>query len=433
MDRLTIAATTSAGLCSGCGVCKGICPKDCIHWELSKGMYLPTIDSTKCIQCGLCAEVCSGLGHRYEAKTTALETITGTFLECYNSWTRDPELRHVSASGGVITSMTQDLLSQGLYGSVFCLNTYDYSSQLCTARFSKEEYLRDSYSRTVPKSRYLPVSHEEAIRYMKNHRQERIILIGTSCALRGLITAIEKLKLNRDNYLLIGLFCDSIFNYNITSYLEEQYCPGDHLSALHFKNKESGGWPGDMKLFPANSDSFFVPIKERGRLKEYFLPERCLYCVDKLNVSADLSVGDNYTASHSSKLGSNSVILRTQRGMEAWQAAQEHLSSHAVGIAEICKAQYLDGRLNNLYFGLLKAKSSFDLNIGVPVEHSPIDYLPAWRNRLKTLRSGACYSISPSDLQRQMQKVHRKKGPIRRLIDRSISYADRFWNKRKYS
>ena len=240
MDRLTITATTSAGLCSGCGVCKGICPKDCIRWDLSDGMYLPSIDAAKCVHCGICAEVCSGLGHRYEAKATALETITGTFLECCNSWTRDPELRHVSASGGVITTLVQALLSQSLYDSVFCLNTYDYREQLRTTRFSKNEFCNNELSSNVPKSRYLPVSHEEAIHYMKNHREERIILIGTSCAMRSLSSAIEKLKLNRENYLLIGLFCDSIFNYNIISYLEDQYCSGDHLSALHFKNNESG-------------------------------------------------------------------------------------------------------------------------------------------------------------------------------------------------
>lgn len=433
MDRRTIAATTAANLCSGCGACKGICPKDCIDWEFSKGMYLPVIDSAKCVQCGLCAEVCSGLCHSYEIKATAKETITGPVLECYNSWCTDPEIRHFSASGGVITTITRDLLSCRKYHSVFCLNTYSYQSQLQAVRFTKEDYLCGEDYGSAPKSRYLPVSHEETLRYMKAHRDERIIITGTSCALRSLNSAIEKLKLNRDNYLLIGLFCDSVFNYNILPYLEDHFCSGKRLSAFHFKNKDSGGWPGDMKLFPEHGDSFFVPIGERISLKQYFVPERCLYCVDKLNVVADISIGDNYTSQHSSKLGSNSVIVRTKRGMDAWSSAQSCLCSYPIEISEIQNAQFLEGRLNNLYFGMLKAKHSCTLNSGIPTEQAPIEFLPAWRKRLKTLNAGACYCTSPAKLKRQFKVASKKRGRIHSFLNRSIAYADKLWNKRKYS
>ncbi len=425
MERTTITNTVDAGLCSGCGICAGACPGSCIAWEKRSGMYLPRIDESLCTQCGLCAGVCPGLGHRYAPAADDLAAITGPVLESYNAWSRDEALRHISASGGVVTTLVQALLEQGRYDSVFCLDTYDYREQLHTRRFGAGELRSDGGN--APKSRYLPVSHEEAVRYLLSHRRERIILIGTSCALRGLSAVIGQRKLDRENYLLIGLFCDKVFNYNMIPFLQDRFCGGTPLTALHFKNKESGGWPGDMKLFPKDRDSFFVPMEERARAKAYFMPERCLYCVDKLNVTADISLGDNYTGIDSSKKGSNSVILRTARGQDAWDLAQERLESVPVDIARIQAAQYLDGRLNNLYFGDLKAAEcrAGDLNVGVPRKQDCTEFTGAWKHALRQLRAGGCYERDPRMLEKQMLRDARKPSFVISFLRRALGFMKR--------
>jgi hypothetical protein len=106
-----------------------------------------------------------------------------------------------------------------------------------------------------------------------------------------------------------------------------------------------------MKFFPEKGETFYVPLAERAKAKAYFMPERCLYCVDKLNACADISLGDNYTGRDESPLGSNSVIVRTESGMTAWNAVKEFLEIRPVGIADIQNAQALDWRLNQLYYG----------------------------------------------------------------------------------
>ncbi len=419
MPHPTIRTTTDAGLCTSCGMCKGICPKNCITWERSHGMYLPKINDSLCVHCGLCVSVCPGLGHNYPGSDSALSAVTGSVLESYNAWSHDATLRHDGASGGVVSTVVRELLSKGLYESVFCLDSYNYGSQLRTARYTAE-----AFPSSTQKSRYLPVSHENAILYMKAHPTERIILIATSCCLRGLTSVIQKQKLDRDNYLLIGLFCDKVFQYNFISYLADRYCTGAPLSAMHFKNKESGGWPGDMKLFPENGDSFFIPITERARLKEYFMPERCLYCVDKLNVSADISLGDNYTGQDSSSLGSNSVLIRTQRGLSAWQATCHTLEFRPIDIPSVQKAQYLENRLDNLCYGDLKSPTS-NLNTGVPRTQTPDIFRQAWNIRLKRLRSGAVYDHSPNLLHKQLRADEKKPNLIRRFLRRFRGYISR--------
>ena len=110
MEKQTILKTTAAGLCTGCGICAGVCPKSCIGWELREGICQPRIDEAACVSCGLCAKLCPGLGHPYEDQGDPVQTVTGPVLACCNAWSRDAQIRHISASGGVVTTLVKTLL-----------------------------------------------------------------------------------------------------------------------------------------------------------------------------------------------------------------------------------------------------------------------------------------------------------------------------------
>lgn len=428
MEQNTVKTTVQMNLCCGCGICKAICPKGCISWRKKNGLYIPAINEEQCVNCGLCASVCPGLGHPYEVKETAEETVTGPIQATYNAWSRDAELRHVGASGGVVSTMIRELLKTGAYDGAFCLDSYDYRQQLKTRLYTADEVSSAWDQANAPKSRYLPVSHENAVAYMKENRNARIIFVGTSCAVRGLRDAMKKLHLDPDQYLLIGLFCDKVFNYNVIPHWQDQYCQGNALVALHFKNKESGGWPGDMKFFPESGEAFYVPLDDRTKAKPYFSIERCMYCLDKLNVCADISIGDNYTEKNSSELGSNSVIVRTQAGAAAWATVKEALEVHSIGIEDIQRAQAVAWRLNNLYCGDLKmlgTGTSLNLNPGVPREQNAGSFKQIWKVNLQKLMAGAIYDIDPTVLQKQIIRDGRKMNPAIHFAKRAIGYIKR--------
>lgn len=406
----TIAATTKWNLCTGCGICAGLCPKQCIHWEKDRGFYQPVIQNDLCVACGVCAEVCPGLGHRYD-RLSDEEAVRGTALFCRNAWNRDPEVRHVSASGGVVSAMVKVLLRDNVYDRAFLVDSYDYRSQLKSVEVSAAgmEHVADS---RYPKSRYLPVSQENAISFMRKNREKRVILVGVSCAVRGLENAIEKLHLDRKNYLFLGLFCDRVFNYNVISYFQQpKFCGEKELRELHFKNKDSGGWPGNIKLFFTDGSCAYVDQCERVKIKDYFMPERCLYCIDKLDIRADISIGDNYTGRDASRYGSNSVIIRTGNGAAAWSLMEKFLDVREVSIEEIMEAQYIDWRLNNLCYGELKEAqierddgTKLKLNGQVITDREAREYKSRWMNSLQMLRAGEIYDVDKGDLQRQMKK-----------------------------
>ena len=392
-------------------------------------MYQPHIDTGICVNCGLCASVCPGIGHPYTPKETAQATVTGEALHCFNAWSRNPQLRHVSASGGVISTLIRELLQKGMYDGAFCLDSFDYRDQLKTRLYTAADFTVPETT-NAPKSRYLPVSHENAVSYMKENPEARLIFVATPCAVRALQNAAKKLKRNREQDLYIGLICDRVFNYNVLPYFADTYGSGKEIAALHFKNKESGGWPGDMKFYPAQGEPFYVPLEERGKAKAYFGVERCLYCVDKLNVLADICLGDNYTEQDSSILGSNSVIIRTPAGMRAWEQATESLEAHPVTIQQIQKAQDIPWRLNNLCYGDLKAmKTGMDLNTGVPREQKMMDYERSWHEQLRKLRCGAYYDRNPKKMYQLQKREGKKTNPVLAFIMRGYYYLRR---KRKW-
>lgn len=417
MNIENIAFTTEFNLCSGCGICVGTCPKQCIQWKKKdNGIYQPLVNSNGCIKCGLCKEVCPGLGYQYGEKLE-LEAVQGDVLQSYNAWSRSPEIRHVSASGGIVSTIVQHLLEKENYDVAFLVDGYDYHHQLFTTAVTVKDLKEGIAFSSYPKSRYLPVSHEHAVFYARSNRTKKIIIVGTSCAIRGFLSVVEKLGLKRENYLLIGLFCDRVFTYNVIEYYSQSdFCGEKKLEELHFKNKESGGWPGNMKFIFSDGSIAYHDKSERAKVKDYFMPERCLYCIDKLNVCADISIGDNYTQQDSSLRGSNSIIIRTKRGMAAWQESESFVESHNVSVQEIMKAQFINWRLNNLCYGKLKEKEilnqsgqKIDLNQGVQTEKKQKEYYERWKENLKMLHIGEQYRGNPEALQKHIEKMDRKK------------------------
>lgn len=372
-------------------------------------MFLPAVDTEKCIGCGICTRVCPGLSEEYDGKASLTETILGDVNAAYNTWSRDPVLRHVSGSGGTVSSIVSALLAEGKYDAAFCVDSYSYNGQLLTKEIHSSDVPSDWGESTLPKSRYLPVSHENAVAYIKNHPDKHIILIGTSCAVRAMRKAIRFCHANPDQFLFIGLFCDTVFNYNVIDYYQREFFPDKLLSGLHFKNKESGGWPGNMKVFFADGTTAYLDKKERAGVKSYFMPERCLYCSDKLNICADISVGDNYTDQDSSPLGSNSVLIRTQRGEQAWSDACWCMEYEPFDKEKLIAAQYLEGRNSHFYYAALKRERVEKktgrkvLNNGtVTLAERPVEYERAWHHDLRKLNAGAKYKDDPAKLKRMI-------------------------------
>ena len=349
---MKVSYTAQNGLCCSCGICKNLCNRDAITYKRHNGMYIPVIDENKCSNCGICIKACPGASQTYPEETDPRKAAEGQYIECFNAWSKDDNIRFISASGGFVTTLIMNLLKQKKYDAAFCVDSYSYDNQLCTQVYKEQDFENPGKWQNTPKSRYLPVSHENLISYIKTHKNERVIIVAIPCATNGIVRAIEQLKLNRNNYLVIGLFCQKQFQYNFNEYVKS--IAGGELQAFHFKNKESGNWPGNMKFLYADGREKYMSSSCRTDAKDYFQMERCLYCIDKLAVHADISVGDNYTHVASSPNGSNSVIIRTDIGLSAVEACQDFIEKVSVPFEKISGAEALNERAKQYYWGLKK-------------------------------------------------------------------------------
>ena len=201
--------TIDNGLCIACGICEGICPNGCIKIVKDKSSYFPHIGSN-CINCGLCFYVCPGKGREGSSQQMEirLSDLVGRSLQVYNAWSKNESIRHFSASGGVVTTLIYGLLKNKIYDAAFVVDSFSYDNYVQTTLVDKCERIIDCSDERylTTKSRYVPIGHQNAIKYMIDHPKSRIIIVATPCAIRGFLNTIKSRKMNRDNYLFFGLF-----------------------------------------------------------------------------------------------------------------------------------------------------------------------------------------------------------------------------------
>lgn len=425
----TVLEIRNNNLCCSCGICKNVCPVGAIKYVREEGTFVPDL-SDKCVSCGKCLSVCPSVCHNYSGDNF-FDAIVGEYFDAYNVWSKDEKIRHFSASSGFVTTMVKELLNKREYEYVFTLDTYDYSTQLKTNKYDINSYnLDDISAQKFTKSRYLPVSHENLVEYIIKNKESKVIIIGTPCALRGIDKVIKKFGLNRENYLFIGLFCEMVMNYNVYDYFSNSNFSDDKtLSSLHFKNKDSGGWPGNMKLFFSDGSFKYIDKDNRVNAKHFFELERCLYCIDKLNVVSDISVGDNYTSQNSTSLGSNSVIIRTKRGEKAFKNIIDKIGCQKVDIKEILSSQYLSAKEINYNYSLLKKKTignnQLEINSNFSLNSLCDEYIDSYKLSLKRIEYGKKYKGNIKPILKETKKI--KSGHnfsfvsrLKRYIKRSI-------------
>lgn len=405
--------TVDKGLCVSCGICAGACPAACISFHKDKGQYLPRIDHDRCIHCGICAEVCpssvKGEDYGKYARINGCEWreeayLWGTHKGCFSAYCKDSAIREKAVSGGITTFLVKRLLAERVYDAAFLVGENRYDGQTESRRYTADMRLDET-----PKSRYIPVSHAEAVRYMRKHPEEKIIITGTSCAVHGILRVIDRFRLERSNYLLLGLFCDRCERDSIVDYFKDRR-PEKKITGFYFRTKEQAGWPGNVKIEYEDGKAEFLPAQQRMQVKEIFQLKRCLYCCDKLNQFADISVGDDYVNRESSIQvnGKNLVILRTKAGERALEMIRADIAVEPVSMEEIREAQGIRKREKNCAYAVL-AREELGTKWYPFIKQSPSeDIRKDYVNVCGTLELGMNYPGSSGQIRKRNAKKERK-------------------------
>jgi colanic acid/amylovoran biosynthesis protein len=324
--------------------------------EYIGGQYLPKIDEDKCTNCKKCVKLCPGINIETFDERDFEKRFTGKHLESYSAYSKDKEILKNSTSGGTITQLILALNENDEYDGCFVLDFDTFKNEPARISLKKNKDKIKSSS----KSKYVPASIYNIIDALNKEPNPNYIIVGTSCQIYGIKNYIKKMKINDENLLFFGLFCDKTLNYNIIDYFQEKYSKdNEKIVKFHYRDKEKNGWPGDVKLQFDSNREMILDKNSRIELKEYFQLERCLYCLDKLNRYADISFGDCYIAGKDQP-GRSSIIIRTEKGKKVWEKYKDLFNWEKSSIESIKNSQAIYRKKKNIqHIRILGEKTEF--------------------------------------------------------------------------
>ena len=385
-------------LCIACGFCVAVCPKSAVSLIQNTDKTIAKLDPSVCVKCKVCSTVCPYNDFLINISDFSIRrNILGEYRSIICAQSKNENILLHSTSGGVISTLVTKLINDNQYDAATLVG--DFKGGIAYSEIVSSVDDVTKYS----KSKYVTVSYENIIRYILEHRNKRIIFIGTGCSVNALLNTIRKKNLNRDNFLIIGLFCDKTMYSSVYEYFgNHPLCNGKTLNSIDFRSKDAGGWPGNLMLHFNDNTAIELDISERGKIKDYYMPERCLYCLNKLNINCDISVGDNYIPQNADKKGVSSVIIRTEIGSNVWNMYNQYFSAHADDEDFLLLSQHISAKKNNYYFARFKGLYGLESS-----ENSKCDETYEYSVRLHKLhlnKGGNVYSLIDKDVKRLRRK-----------------------------
>ena len=354
MNEFNVSKTCELDLCVSCEICLAVCPVDAISMEYSLGKFVPKIINDKCTKCKKCIDNCPGIDiipFDLSKETNFDEIICGNYLECYTASSKSEEIRKNSTSGGIITTLIKELIETKEYQGAFVLEVDKFEQKPVRLNETSE------INKIVNASKYLPASVFNVINKLKENDNSKLIVVGTPCQLFGIKKYIKSNGIDDGNLLLLGLFCSSTLNFNFLRFLQDSYTKhGETIEKYLYRTKEKYGWPGHSKLFFNSGRNIILDRTIRINLIKYFKLNRCLFCFDKANRSADIVFADCYIKNKEDVKGKSNILIRTAKGKQIFEKYTYLFHVEKEVVEEIWQSQNIQNEKQNLVFSKILAE-----------------------------------------------------------------------------
>ena len=374
-------------------------------------MFRPVIETLKCNNskgCHRCYDVCPGLGvdlHRMAEESFAEENeqeneMVGRYLRCLTGYSNDSEIRFHAASGGMISQFLVWLLeNKKIDGAV--VTKFDNSNPLMVSTFiatTKDDIL------AARSSKYAPVTLSRVVQDVKNALGTRYVIVGVPCHIQGIrkLMNVDKQFCNK----VVGLFslyCSCGRNFNLTDFiLKERKIDRKNLQSFQYRDDGCLGYlkakvsmqnvllkpfnqyadsciEGDCQVYKEEFQSYYHP------LRSFFVPRRCLFCVDHYGELADISFGDIHVEPYlKDKIGVNSIVVRKKIWLNSLLQCQKEgfVSLDEVPFEVVSKSQRMSFKKKGRNVAFLKIAKKlgcvvprYDIDLSRKVSlHDWLDY-----------------------------------------------------------
>lgn len=313
--------------CCGCWACANACPKHCIMMvEDNEGFRYPQVNSSFCINCGLCEKVCPVIN----VKQQEVKKQRAFLLQ-----NKKDLVRHECASGGAFSAIASWVIKQE--GVVFGVSFKDGFSGVQHTYAEKEEDLakfrNSKYVQSEVGDAYSQVRH-----FLKEDRW--VLFSGTPCQIEGLVSFL------RGPYaklVLVDIVCYGVpspgFFRNYISWQRNRL--GGKFTKFFFREKRLCYNYTSVSIYNEDEEQNYHVGVERDKYMRSFFSNRnirpsCYDCkFKKLHRISDFTIWDCYDVRRFSRNfdenGTNRVLVHTEKGMKILDGIRNHvrLEEHA--------------------------------------------------------------------------------------------------------
>lgn len=194
MTTQPLEMITEPEKCTGCGVCRNLCPHHAVRMETdAEGFLSPVIDAQLCSGCGLCRKRCP--------QNSPPELERAEVPAAYACWNLNDEQRRLSSSGGMFTLYAELILSRG--GVVFGAGADAEQNVLFCAAHTSGELAR------LRCSKYVQADTHEIYCRVKEvlDSGKEVLFTGTPCQVAGLYAFLNG---DRPNLYTCDLVCHGV-------------------------------------------------------------------------------------------------------------------------------------------------------------------------------------------------------------------------------
>lgn len=328
-------------LCCGCSACVNACPKKCIEMQFDdEGFLYPVVDSTRCIECGLCTRVCPIQNRPNLAEEIPLSYVVQN---------KNSHVRKESTSGGMFSVLAEYVLAkQGvIFGAAYDDNF--------VVRHSSIESIEDLYK--LRGSKYVQseigITFHKAKEYLENGRW--VCFSGTPCQIVGLKNFLKK---DYEKLLLVDIVCHGTPSPMLfRKYVEYHTKMNGPLKNIYFRNKEFGYAGSTMALeFQSGKKRFTgqdVHFFKESFFRDLSTRPSCYQCKFKtVNRVSDITLFDcwgvnNFQKEMDDDKGTTSVLIHSAKGQNVFKEISDKIECVQVDFERLKKdsGNMLEGRI----------------------------------------------------------------------------------------
>ena len=319
--------------CTGCAACMNICGKGAIILSPDEeGFMQPSIDTSLCVECGLCMKVCPQLTSKSEDKVLPVPYAAISLKHQKNG-----------SSGGVFSALADFVLErQGIvYGAAF-----NQQFQLCHRGVTEKAEMQPLRGSKYLQS-YIGFTYKEIKKHLSNNKL--VLFCGTPCQVDGLKHFLR--NKSYDNLITIDFTCHGVPSQAaFDTWIRKVEQDKGKISSFSFRKLD--GWSILPKVKTVSGRTVYLRYNLEAYMwafyEGYLFRESCYHCsYANLKRKSDLTLADYWGIgkygipfTKNQVHGVSLILANTQKGKQILDSIKSELYLEERTLDEALKEQH---------------------------------------------------------------------------------------------